>query len=57
LLIENEDAVEKGRFGATNGLFSKALIGMDVWKRGANPPLPRSRDGSESLITTVMGQP
>jgi hypothetical protein len=30
---------------------------MDVWKRGVIPPLPRSRDGSESLITTVMVKP
>jgi hypothetical protein len=49
--------LRKAAFGATNGLSSRALIGMDVWKRGENPPLPRSRDGSESLITTVMGQP
>jgi len=24
---------------------------MDVWKRGANPPLPRSRDGNESRMS------
>jgi hypothetical protein len=29
---------------------------MDVRKRGKKPPLPRSRDGNENLVATVMNE-
>ena len=33
------------------GLIQSIHVRMDVWKRGENPPLPRSREGNESRMS------